>query len=248
MGHRHLIEAVSRCLCDITGNDTPCGGQVFVCCGDFRQIPPVIPGGGRSEIIEATVKSSPLWPDFEKRNLTHPQRNAGIAGYSRFIDMVGDGEPGTTYSVDEDTHLCKMEPMSATTNEEEAIQFVFPDVNNTFECSDRAIITGTNTRVDELNSKILTGLDGPLMTLHSATRLDPKHHGRLGHVLTEEFLHSLKSPSVPDHNLKLKLNCLCLVMQNISVQDRVMNNAKVILREVGRRYVTVETVAEHGVE
>ena len=26
MGHRHLIEAVNRCLCDITGNDTPCGG------------------------------------------------------------------------------------------------------------------------------------------------------------------------------------------------------------------------------
>ena len=34
-------------------------------------------------------------------------------------------------------------------------------------------------------------------------------------------------------------------MRNISVQDRVMNNTKVILREVGRRYVTVETVAEH---
>ena len=35
IGHRHLIEAASRCLCDITGNETPCGGQVFVCCGDL---------------------------------------------------------------------------------------------------------------------------------------------------------------------------------------------------------------------
>ena len=34
-------------------------------------------------------------------------------------------------------------------------------------------------------------------------------------------------------------------MRNISVQDRVMNNTKVILRGVGRRYVTVETVRDH---
>ena len=60
--------------------------------------------------------------------------------------MVGDGELDATYSVDEDTHLCKMEPMSANTSEEEAIQFVFPDVNM-FKYSDRAIITGTNARV-----------------------------------------------------------------------------------------------------
>ena len=245
MAHRHLFEAVSRCLCDITGKETPCGGKVFVCCGDFRQIPPVIPGGGRSTIVEASIRSSPLWTEFALRNLTHPQRDASDAGYSHFIDLVGDGDVSATHSVDRDTHLTKMEPMSATTSEEEAIQFVFPDVNNTFECSDRAIITGTNVRVDELNSKILTKLDGPVMTLHSVTRLDPQHHGRLEHVLPEEFLHSLKSPGVPDHNLRLKLNCLCLVMRNISVQDRVMNNTKVILREVGRKYVTVETLSEH---
>ena len=34
-------------------------------------------------------------------------------------------------------------------------------------------------------------------------------------------------------------------MRNISVQDRVRNNTKVILREVGWRYVTIETVAKH---
>ena len=92
-----------------------------------------------------------------------------------------------------------------------------------------------------------TGQPGPVMILHSVTRMDPHHHGLLKHVLTEEFLHSLKSPTpgVPDHNLKLKLNCLYLVMRNISVQDRVMNNTKVILREVGRKYVTVETLSEH---
>ena len=47
-----------------------------------------------------------------------------------------------------------------------------------------------------------------MTSLHRATHLDPEHHRRLGQLLTEEFLHSLNSPGVPDHNLKLKLNCL----------------------------------------
>ena len=84
-----------------------------------------------------------------------------------------------------------------------------------------------------------------MMTLHSMTHLDPQHHGRLDQVLTEEFLHSLKSPGVPDHNLELKLNCLCLVMRSISVQDHVVNNTKVILRDLGRKYINVEILSEH---
>ena len=144
-----LFEAVSCCLCDITENETPCGDKVFVCCGEFRQIPPVIPGGRRSTIVEASIKSSPLWTKIALRNLTHPQRDASDAGYSHFIDLVGDEDVDTTNSVDRDTHLTKREPMSATISEEEAIQFIFPDVNNTFKCSDCAIITGTNVREDE---------------------------------------------------------------------------------------------------
>ena len=76
MCHRKVFEAVNRCLCDLKQTTVPCGGRVFICCGDFRQIPPVIPGGGRRAIIEATIKSSPLWESFQLRELTHPQRDA----------------------------------------------------------------------------------------------------------------------------------------------------------------------------
>ncbi len=126
MVHRTIFEAVNHCLCDIIGNDAPCGGRVFVCCGDFRQIPPVIHGGGKSTIVEASIRSSSLWENFELRNLSHPQRDAGDADYSRFIDRIGDGEVESTYSVDGDTQLMKLEPTAVTTSEEEAIQFCVP--------------------------------------------------------------------------------------------------------------------------
>ncbi len=108
MVHRNNFEAVNRCLCDIIGNDAPCGGRVFVCCGDFRQIPPVIPGGGKSTIVQASIRSSSLWENFELRNLSHPQRDAGDADYSRFIDRICDGEVESTDSVDGDTQLMKL--------------------------------------------------------------------------------------------------------------------------------------------
>ncbi len=54
----------------------------------------------------------------------------------------------------------KLEPMDVTTSEDETIQFVFPDMNDTYLFSERAIITGRNEVVDDLNSKILKRMDG----------------------------------------------------------------------------------------
>ena len=244
MCHRKVFEAVSRCLCDLMQTTTPCGGRIFVCCGDFRQIPPVIPGGGRHAIIEATIKSSPLWTSFAVRELTHPQRDAGDMAYSNFVDLIGDGTLPSRHCTITSTGLVKLEPMAVTTDENEAINFVFPDIDNVEECSQRAIITGTNRIVDALNHKILKMLHGAEVSLFSVTRLC-SDDTKLTNLLSTEFLNSLKSPGVPEHELKLKLNCLCMVTRNISVQDRLMNNTKVIVREIGRHLVTVETLMGH---
>ena len=138
MIHRKCFEAVSRCLNDITGNNAPCGGKLFICCGDFRQIPPVIPGGTKSSIIEASIRSSSLWSAFIIRNLTHPQRDANDTNYSQFIDQIGDGQVSSNYSIN-NVNLIKLQLMNVTTSEEEAIHFVFPDVNDTYTCSQRAM-------------------------------------------------------------------------------------------------------------
>lgn len=61
MIHRHSFESLDRTLRDILKKDTPFGGKVIVFGGDFRQILPVVPGGSRSEIVNASLKSSYLW-------------------------------------------------------------------------------------------------------------------------------------------------------------------------------------------
>ena len=58
-----------------------------------------------------------------------------------------------------------------STDENEAISFVFPDINYVQQCSQRAIITGTNHVVDALNKMILTMLHGEEFPLFNITWL-----------------------------------------------------------------------------
>jgi ATP-dependent DNA helicase PIF1 len=153
---------------------------------------------------------------FEVRELTHPQRDARDTRYSNFVDSNGDGELSESYSTATTTGLVNLEVMAATTNEDAAINFVFPNIDDVQECSQRAIITGTNRVVDALNSKILVGLQGEVVPLFSVTRLC-SDETRLTNLLSTEFLNSLRSPGVPDHELKLKLTCLCMVTSRFEI-------------------------------
>jgi len=64
MAHKFCFEALDRTLNDImkgmTKENSVFGGRVIVFGGDFRQILLVIPGGTRSDIVNATVNSSYL--------------------------------------------------------------------------------------------------------------------------------------------------------------------------------------------
>jgi len=61
MAHRFAFEAVDRTFRDLTNVDEPFGGKIFILGGDFRQILPVVIRGGRTQIVDACIKSSDLW-------------------------------------------------------------------------------------------------------------------------------------------------------------------------------------------
>jgi hypothetical protein len=74
MTHRHAFEGLDRTLRDVTKNQSAFGGKVLVLGGDFRQILSVIPLCTPSQIIEASLNSSELWPQFEKFTLNKYMR------------------------------------------------------------------------------------------------------------------------------------------------------------------------------
>ena len=48
----HALHAIDRLLRELTGEDVPFGGKIFLLGGDFRQVLPVISHGARMAIVE----------------------------------------------------------------------------------------------------------------------------------------------------------------------------------------------------
>ena len=61
MANKMLLECVDRSIREVMENDQPFGGITVVFSGDWRQCLPIVPRGGKAEIMAATMKSSNLW-------------------------------------------------------------------------------------------------------------------------------------------------------------------------------------------
>ncbi len=61
MTHKLAFEALDRTLRDLSGNDEPFGGKVFVMAGDFHQVLPVVRKGTRADTAVASIRKSSLW-------------------------------------------------------------------------------------------------------------------------------------------------------------------------------------------
>jgi len=83
--------------------------KTVICMGDFRQIAPVVSGGDRTQTVNASIRSSPLWESFQVKHLTVNLRLRGLMNdiehmtqeeigdlhmqpwFARTLDAIGNG-------------------------------------------------------------------------------------------------------------------------------------------------------------
>ncbi|XP_050920139.1 uncharacterized protein LOC127137758 [Lathyrus oleraceus] len=74
MSHKNCFEALDKTLKDVMSDqgleNTIFGGKLVVFGGGFRQILPVVPRGGHSDIAHASFSSSYIWDYCQVLNLT----------------------------------------------------------------------------------------------------------------------------------------------------------------------------------
>ena len=63
----------------------------IILLGDFHQTCPVIRKGTHAQIINASIKSSTLWPLFTIHSLTEPIRQSVDEEFVCFLDNIGEG-------------------------------------------------------------------------------------------------------------------------------------------------------------
>jgi ATP-dependent DNA helicase PIF1 len=84
MANKAAFEAVNSLLYSLTASPLPFGGKILIAVGDFRQVAPVVKGGGLSAAIDASIRTSHLWPAFQIHRLTRPMRNAQDLGFCEY--------------------------------------------------------------------------------------------------------------------------------------------------------------------
>ena len=72
--------------------------------------------------------------------------------------------------------------------------------------------------------------------------------GLQGQIATPEFLHDIHEPGVPPHELRLKESAICVIMRNLSLEDGLVKNARVVIRKLLEKVIEVELVGVEAVE
>lgn len=148
------------------GNNLPFGGKVVVLLGDFRQTCPVIRKGIRTQIVNASIRSSDIWPLFDIVRLITPIQNAEDPEFAAIVDAVGDGAGP----------LINLSFVQSVVSNDDLISFMFPpDMLFTPEqCLQRAILAPTNAQVDSYSTLILSRLRGQERTYLAADSLQER--------------------------------------------------------------------------
>lgn len=239
MANRAVLACVEETCRRVMECDEPFGGKVIILLGDFRQTCPVIRGGTRAQVVNASIKSSPLWSNFVIRRLSIPYRNAEDLPFAEFVDNIGDGAgPDIPLNV-----------LGIVSSAEQLIDFVYPSpiLNEPIACLKRAILAPTNLQVDQYNSIILGQLSGIQRCYHAADSLkEVQEAGLIPPDSILDYVANHPPPGFPSYQLHIKTGTVFRLIRNLSLDRGLVKNVRVVIVALGNRLITVRLLRGVG--
>uniref|UniRef100_A0A914H4I5 ATP-dependent DNA helicase n=1 Tax=Globodera rostochiensis TaxID=31243 RepID=A0A914H4I5_GLORO len=238
MQHKDVLEFVDRLLRSIAPTEylrnTPFAGKVVILGGDWKQLAPVVPGGGDTHQLNASVKTSDLFEHFVTRKLRANHRlRTGQDSYRRFLLRVGTGNNNNKTS-----HRVTLKQTMCVASREELIDFVFPAemLNNPLKHGEElggcAILSPLNRETFELNETIMDRIVGPQRVYIATTQpvRDETGLNDLANVAADadcENLSRMTPSGLPEHILRIKVGAIMMIIANISIADGLCNGTRV---------------------
>ncbi|KAK9050793.1 hypothetical protein SSX86_030238 [Deinandra increscens subsp. villosa] len=247
MAKRHAIEAVNRTLQDIIGVRLPFGGKIVVMGGDFRQVLPVVKRGTRAQIVDASLRMSPLWSLTRVMRLTINMRALNDPWFSDFLLRVGNGTEesieGSFIRIPDSMTI----PSTIRENSiKELIDAIFPSLQDNMHSSDyiisRAILSTKNESVDEINDQMIDNFVGEEKVYYSFDEAEDD----CNNLYPVEFLNTLNVSGLPPHRLRLKVGCPIILLRNIDPSHGLCNGTRLICKGFQRNVIDAEiAVGQH---
>ncbi|XP_022014727.1 uncharacterized protein LOC110914228 [Helianthus annuus] len=265
MVHKHAFEALDRTMNDIFNIETSnrsnirFGGKVIVLGGDFRQILPVVPNGGRQEIVNASISSSYLWNTCKLLRLTKNMRlTVGssasdaeeIKQFAKWLLDIGEGNVGgpndgeASIEIPSDLLITDTsDPISTL------IDFVYPSIlenfNNQNYFSERAIFAPKNEVVHEINDRLLSLFPGEEREYLSSDSLCQSENPNATQqkLYSPDVLNGLKVSGLPNHRLALKVGVPVMLLRNIDQQNGLCNGTRLQIKKMYNRVIEAEIIS-----
>ena len=220
--------------------------KVFVCYGDFRQIPPVLLHASRSEVIANCVRASASWRDFQVRHLQISHRAAQDRPFAAWLETVGNGTCPAPYTLNTVPGYIALQHFQTLATDQDAVTWTFPTLHDPKSCALQKILAVTNAQVDNFNSLILDTLVSLCAfrehVAFSADQVEIDSNSRLDDSMNTEFLNMQRCNGAPPHQLRLVPGALYDLMSNMNSKERLMNHTPVVLKEVHVHHVVVTTL------
>lgn len=198
------------------------GGKIFLLGGDFRQVLPVVPRVPPAVVIDTCLKRSPLWPLFQQHHLTQNMRTRpGEQDFATWLIQLGNG----TLNADNTSAFpgtVEIPPMCVV--EDDLINEVYSSADED-NMHSRVILSPKNENCMETNMKVLHMLPGEARTYLSADSVKCDNEEERQNYPVE-FLNTLTPSGMPPHCLKLKVNCIVMLLRNLSLRQGLCNGTR----------------------
>ncbi|XP_031112102.1 uncharacterized protein LOC116016078 [Ipomoea triloba] len=233
MANRKCVENLEVTLRDLMNSEDTFGGKVVVFGGDFRQTLPVIRGGKREDMIEASlVKSLSIWPTIQHLRLEENMRAKLDPGFSAYLMRIGNGIEPTLFGNKIKIPSSFLLQCQQKSSIDVLFKAVYPDMNNfindPYSLMTRALLTSKNEFVDDINSTLIDKFPGVSKCYVSYD--EPLDSTKYLHC--EDYLHTLSPSGMPPHTLILKKKCPIILLRNLNPSEGLCNGTRLICDEL----------------
>ena len=236
------LRCIDKLLHEVTGNDQPFGGKVFIVGGDFRQTLPVVARGTRTDIVERCIKTSRLWRHFTQLTLTTNMRCDGQTQHNEWLLQVGMGNLPSVPGIFEEETIQIPEQMVSN---DDLITSIFGNIHqmSVADLSSRVIVAPTNAQTLDMNRKIIALMPGEQTIYYSADSViseDP--NDTLNFPV--EFLNDQTPSGMPPHALLLKKGISIMLLRNLDPKKGLCNGTRLIVEELSRNFIKARITSE----
>jgi len=95
-------------------------------------------------------------------------------------------------------------------------------------------LSARNADVDEINKRVVELLDISEGRIYTSTDSAENcgNNGDIDEILLPEYLNTLSPPSLPPYEMRLKPNCIIMLIINLSINEGFCNGTRLIIIEL----------------